>query len=139
MTLKTILTPRPLPTYREWVTGVLEESNQMGVPAACLMYGVSKSSIYRWRKEVDVKKPDALDRKILDAIHSLGDNAYGVTVNSIMCLTYGNLYLHLDRLEDMGYIESSHGAATPERGGRKKRMLKLTRFALEESEGKYEK
>lgn len=37
----------------------------------------------------------------------------------------GALYTTLERLEAKGYVSSSWGDATPERGGRRKRMFRL--------------
>ncbi|RYZ81362.1 MAG: PadR family transcriptional regulator [Proteobacteria bacterium] len=52
-------------------------------------------------------------------------------------LTFGGVYTSLDRLEEKGFIESSWGDATAERGGRRKQFFKVTglgEMALQQAE-----
>ncbi len=69
---------------------------------------------------------------ILAAATQLGDDAYGASIRSTIesvadhpC-SAGALYTTLDRLEDKRLIETWFGDATPERGGRAKRMVRVT-------------
>jgi PadR family transcriptional regulator PadR len=67
---------------------------------------------------------DGLDRAILQAILSLGEDAYGVPIMKVIQaagknIGVGTLYVALSRLEREGYIigREVHGDY-PERGGR---------------------
>lgn len=66
------------------------------------------------------------------AIVRLGTNAYGMTIRreieerAGLTTSIGALYLTLDRMEQKGFIKSSLGDATPERGGRAKRFFTLS-------------
>jgi PadR family transcriptional regulator PadR len=84
---------------------------------------------------------------VLLAILRLGDEAYGVTVREeiLRCtgreVSPGALYTTLGRMEDKGIIQSRSGEPTPERGGRAKRFLtvtKLGRAALVEAQRAYQ-
>jgi PadR family transcriptional regulator, regulatory protein PadR len=69
---------------------------------------------------------------VMLALLRLGDRAYGVTVRQEIevCtrreVTIGAVYATLDRLETKGYVRSSRGEPTPERGGRSKRFYHVT-------------
>ena len=77
------------------------------------------------------------EQVVLLAILRLGENAYGVTIREEIASKTGRepapgaLYNTLSRLEDKGLIKSRLGDPTPERGGRAKRMVKLTADGLE--------
>lgn len=69
---------------------------------------------------------------ILAATQRLSETAYGAsiaqeieTATSRRC-SLGALYTTLDRLESKGLIKTRMSDPTPERGGRAKRMVKLT-------------
>ena len=69
---------------------------------------------------------------LLTAAVRLGEDAYGAAVrleieNSTgrRC-SIGALYTTLDRLETKGFIKTWMGDATPQRGGRAKRMVRVT-------------
>jgi PadR family transcriptional regulator PadR len=70
------------------------------------------------------------------ALLRLEDNAYGVTVRQEIELrtkrevSIGAVYATLDRLERKGYVKSSLGEPTPERGGRSKRFFRVTANGL---------
>lgn len=69
---------------------------------------------------------------ILLALLRLQDRAYGVTVRQELELrtnrevSIGAVYATLDRLERKGYVTSRRGEPTPERGGRSKRLFRVT-------------
>ncbi len=80
-------------------------------------------------------RPDSLgqfEQLILTAILTLGDDAYGVTIQSKVAelahpkpASLGAVYVTLDRLEDKGLVASWLSDPTPERGGRAKRCYRL--------------
>ena len=69
---------------------------------------------------------------MLTAASRLGDDAYGAAIRQeIEAATgtpcsIGALYTTLDRLEHKGFIKTWMGDPTPERGGRPKRMVRVT-------------
>lgn len=71
----------------------------------------------------------------------LDDQAYGVTVSQEIerhtgrVVTFGSIHNTLIRLEEKGFVTSELGGATTERGGRRKRLFKVTnlgKIALED-------
>lgn len=69
---------------------------------------------------------------VVAAAVRLGDEAYGTAIRLEIeqttkrgCST-GSLYTTLDRLESKGLIETWMGGPTPQRGGRAKRMVRVT-------------
>ncbi len=69
--------------------------------------------------------------KLLLAILRCGENAYAPKIGEKLeeyageRLSLGALHSSLDRLEDRGLIESFMGAPTAERGGRRKKMIRI--------------
>jgi DNA-binding PadR family transcriptional regulator len=78
------------------------------------------------------KRLAGFEELVLLAVASLGDAAYGVTVQERLeaetrtPVSIGAVYAVLDRLERKGYVRSALGAATAERGGRRKRFFRPT-------------
>lgn len=74
---------------------------------------------------------------ILLAIYHLGAQAYSVPIREHISRftgenwSLGSIYMPLDRLGKKGYLESYLSEATPERGGRHKRIYRLTRAGTE--------
>lgn len=68
---------------------------------------------------------------MLLALVHLGSNAYGMTVRREIeqrtgrDISIGAIYTTLQRLETKGYVSSTVGEPTAERGGRAKRMFRL--------------
>lgn len=69
---------------------------------------------------------------ILSAAARLGEDAYGASIRSAIeneagrhC-SIGALYTTLDRLEGKGYLKTWMGDPTPQRGGRSKRLVRIT-------------
>src|ERR1700747_2120789 len=68
----------------------------------------------------------------------LGDNAYGVPISEELekrtgrDVAIGSVYAALERLEEKGFVASSLGEATPERGGRAKKYFRVTARGLKE-------
>ncbi len=69
---------------------------------------------------------------VLAAAVRLGDDAYGAAIRQDIedtterTCSIGALYTTIDRLETKGLLETWMGDATPERGGRAKRMVRVT-------------
>ena len=70
---------------------------------------------------------------VLLAVLRLGDAAYGVTILGEIAAKTGRnpspgaLYTTLHRMEDKGLVTFRDGSPTPERGGRAKRFVTVTR------------
>src|SRR5450631_4360973 len=62
----------------------------------------------------------------------LGENAYGAAIREEIersmrrTCSIGALYTTIDRLETKGLLKTWMGEATPQRGGRAKRMVRVT-------------
>ena len=80
---------------------------------------------------------------LVTAAVRLGDNAYGAAIRDEIESTTGQkcslgaLYTTLDRLEAKGLLETWMGDATPQRGGRAKRMVKVTAKGMQEAKTFY--
>ena len=82
------------------------------------------------------------EQMVMLAVARLGDVAYGMAILEELRERTGveaavaSVYAALDRLERRGFVASSVGAPTPERGGRAKRFFSLepaSRYALHRS------
>ncbi|MEO8127939.1 MAG: PadR family transcriptional regulator [Bryobacteraceae bacterium] len=83
------------------------------------------------------------EQLVLTAILTLGDDAYGVSIQAKVGelshpipASLGSVYVTLDRLEDKRLVSSRLSDPTPERGGRAKRCYRLEalgELALERS------
>jgi len=76
---------------------------------------------------------------ILSAASALDEEAYGAAIRLQIeqatgrrC-SIGALYTTLDRLELKGLIKTRIGESTPQRGGRPKRMVRLTALGVREA------
>ena len=73
---------------------------------------------------------------IMLAVMRLQDEAYGVAIrNQLKIVTgetwaFGAVHVMLTRLEKKGLLESALADPTPQRGGRSKRMYKMTSLGL---------
>ena len=80
---------------------------------------------------------------ILSAAARLDEDAYGAAIRREFedatgrSCSIGALYTTLDRLEQKGLITTSMGDPTPERGGRPKRMVRLTAAGTREAASFY--
>lgn len=76
--------------------------------------------------------PGEFELLTLLAIAQLGDDAYGVTVRDVLeartsrTVTLGAIYKTLGRLESKGMLEGAVMPPTGERGGRRKKVYRLT-------------
>jgi DNA-binding PadR family transcriptional regulator len=75
---------------------------------------------------------------VMLALIRLGDEAYGVPICEQIGqyrdkdVSIGSVYAALDRLDAKGFVTSTLGESTPERGGRAKRYFKVTPKGLKE-------
>jgi len=66
----------------------------------------------------------------------LGESAYGVPISREIerqtgrDVAFGTVYATLERLQEKGFVRSSLGDATPQRGGRAKRYFRVTAMGL---------
>ena len=73
-----------------------------------------------------------MELMVLLAVVRLGDDAYGVPISKELRtlagreVALGSIYAALDRLARKGFVASSLGDPTPERGGRAKRFFRAT-------------
>jgi PadR family transcriptional regulator PadR len=73
---------------------------------------------------------------VLLAVLRIGENAYGVPIadqlreNAGRDVLLGSVYAALERLEAKGFLASSLGAPTAERGGRAKKCFTVTATGL---------
>ncbi|MBL7865241.1 MAG: PadR family transcriptional regulator [Cyclobacteriaceae bacterium] len=69
---------------------------------------------------------------VLLTVASLGDTAYGVSVQEALdqrtgrSISMGALHSTITRLEEKGFLTSHLGDPTQERGGRRKRLFEVT-------------
>jgi DNA-binding PadR family transcriptional regulator len=74
---------------------------------------------------------------MLTAVARLGEGAYGVVIRQEIedatgrACSLGALYTTIDRLESKGLIKTAMGDPTPQRGGRPKRMVRITPRGIE--------
>jgi DNA-binding PadR family transcriptional regulator len=81
---------------------------------------------------------------VVSAAARLGENAYGAAIREEIERTakrscsIGALYTTIDRLEAKGLIQTRLGEATAERGGRAKRMVRVTGKGVREAAAFYQ-
>ena len=81
---------------------------------------------------------------LITAAAGLGDKAYGAAIREEIETTTGRkcsigaLYTTIDRLEKKGLLTSWMGEATSQRGGRAKRMVRITPLGIEAAKDFYD-
>jgi DNA-binding PadR family transcriptional regulator len=81
---------------------------------------------------------------LITAAAGLADNAYGAAIREEIEATSGRkcsvgaLYTTIDRLETKGLLKTWMGDATPQRGGRAKRMVRVTPNGLKAAKDFYD-
>ena len=81
---------------------------------------------------------------LITAAVGLGDKAYGAAIREeIEAATgrpcsIGALYTTIDRLETKGLVKTWMGEATPQRGGRAKRMIRVTTKGVQAAKDFYD-
>ena len=81
---------------------------------------------------------------VISAAVRRGENAYGAAIREEIERTtkrscsIGALYTTIDRLESKGLIETWMGEATAQRGGRAKRMVRVTSKGVREASTFYQ-
>ena len=77
--------------------------------------------------------PGEFEQVVLLTVARLGGKAYGMAIRQEIAdrtgreVGIGSVYSALDRMEAKGFVSSSLGDPTPERGGRAKRYYRLER------------
>jgi PadR family transcriptional regulator len=81
---------------------------------------------------------------LITAAAGLGENAYGAAIREEIeartgrrC-SIGALYTTIERLETKGFLKTWMGEATPQRGGRAKRMVRVTPKGAHAAKGFYD-
>jgi len=80
-----------------------------------------------------VSNPGEFELLLLLAIAQLGEDAYGVSVRDVLeartsrTVTLGAIYKTLGRLESKELVDVTVAPPTGERGGRRKKLYRLTR------------
>jgi len=75
---------------------------------------------------------------------ALGEQAYGAAIREEIARTTGRrcslgaLYTTIDRLETKGLLKTWMGDATPQRGGRAKRMIRVTAKGVQAAKDFYD-
>jgi DNA-binding PadR family transcriptional regulator len=81
---------------------------------------------------------------LITAACGLGEDAYGAAIRAEIEATTGRkcsigaLYTTIDRLETKGLVKTWMGEATAQRGGRAKRMVRVTSKGVLAAKGFYE-
>jgi len=81
---------------------------------------------------------------LVTAAAGLGDQAYGAAIREEIEATTGRkcsigaLYTTIERLEKKGLLKTWMGEATPQRGGRAKRMVRVTPKGVQAAEDFYD-
>jgi PadR family transcriptional regulator, regulatory protein PadR len=81
---------------------------------------------------------------MITAAAALGEEAYGAAIREEIESTTGRkcsigaLYTTIDRLEKKGLVKTWMGEATPQRGGRAKRMVRVTPKGVQAAKGFYD-
>ena len=82
-----------------------------------------------------ISRPEEI---MLLAVWKLKDNAYGITIREFIqemtgkYWSIGAIYVPLERLEKKGLLASHNSSPSPERGGRRKRLFKITPAGITE-------
>lgn len=77
---------------------------------------------------------------LLLAVLKLNDNAYGISIRKMVqeltgkYWSIGAVYVPLERLEQKGYVKSFSSEPLSERGGRRKRLFRITSTGIKELE-----
>jgi DNA-binding PadR family transcriptional regulator len=81
---------------------------------------------------------------LITAAAGLADQAYGAAIREEIEATTGRkcsigaLYTTIDRLEKKGLLKTWMGEATPQRGGRSKRMVRVTSKGVQAAKAFYD-
>ena len=75
-----------------------------------------------------ISRPEEI---VLLAVWKLKEDAYGITIRKLI-QEIGAVYVPLERLEKKGLLTSYNSSPSPERGGRRKRLFKITSAGIKE-------
>lgn len=82
-----------------------------------------------------ISRPEEI---VLLAVWKLKEDAYGITIRKLVqemtgkYWSIGAVYVPLERLEKKGLLASYNSSPSPERGGRRKRLFKITSAGIRE-------
>lgn len=85
---------------------------------------------------MEIQRLTDLEQLLLLSIVQAGDDAHAGAVREVLeqrgerAASLGSIYVTMTRLEERGMVESIMGDPTPERGGKAKRLYRLTREGL---------
>ena len=77
-----------------------------------------------------------LEELVLLLVSGMGDHAYGVNIRQEVArqarrnLTLSTVHVTLHRLEEKGFLKSAMGESSPVRGGKRKRIFRITAYGL---------
>lgn len=77
-----------------------------------------------------------LEQLLLLSVVQAGEDAHAGAVQEVLAergernASLGSIYVTMTRLEERGLVESTMGRPTPERGGKAKRLYRVTRDGL---------
>jgi PadR family transcriptional regulator, regulatory protein PadR len=92
----------------------------------------SFDNIGNYQHNVILMKLGEFEYLLITAAAGLGDKAYGAAIREVIEATTGRkcsigaLYTTIERLEKKGLLKTWMGEATAQRGGRSKRMVRVT-------------
>ena len=81
---------------------------------------------------MEIQRLTDLEQLLLLSVLQAGDDAHAGAVQEVLeqrgerATSLGSIYVTMTRLEERGMVESTMGAPTPERGGKAKRLYRVT-------------
>jgi len=85
---------------------------------------------------MEIQRLTDLEQLLLLSVVQAGDDAHAGAVQDVLgergerSASLGSIYVTMTRLEERGMVESSMGPPTAERGGKAKRLYRVTRDGL---------
>lgn len=85
---------------------------------------------------MEIQRLTDLEQLLLLSVAQAGDDAHAGSIREVLAergerkTTLGSIYVTMTRLEERGLVESSKGAPSPERGGKAKRLYRVTQAGL---------
>jgi len=81
---------------------------------------------------MEIQRLTDLEQLLLLSVLQVGDDAYAGAVQKVLeqrgerTMSLGSIYVTMTRLEERGMLASTMSASTPERGGKAKRLYRVT-------------
>jgi DNA-binding PadR family transcriptional regulator len=117
-----------IPTTGIWPPLLSQSAQSRGLHAVHLFAIIEEMRKDRYLGEMELM--------VLLTLVRLGDDAYGVPISKELLnlagreVALGSIYAALNRLYQKGFVTSTLGDPTPERGGRAKRYFRVTSAGL---------